>query len=822
MTTDLAPFASDVFTMRYRQPFVTAGLNEKHAVVIPPGIYQGFGLDEDPSSGERTVLLTADADAGDMVAVYQTETGYSLTIRYTGGDFLLDLSSYSNETVVLTIYATYALGADTTAVVRAYTETEYDGATEKDELVVIGEVAVPTSGQIDSSMITYGRRTMAWAQRAPETFVWAPLHENASFEISDAVLPNGTYAYPAFPWLIEGGGSNTMQPSETDPHSGYKCMEITYVSGTANWILTQPLGVPVTEGQRFRIRLYKKMVQAASSGDVLVVVYFLDKDGSYVAPAATTTYLSTAADAVYEEFDRTFAVPSGLDIVEILGVWFATNLIDFSTPGPAIRIDDFQVWLQVYVDDPYPFRDARGVQSVMSILLADLNNPDFDELGEQPFLRTYQGNVQIRRLDAKSGSSLDPVGMELFGQLLNIGKNLRNSSAQALTARFTTPKASSGSYTRTLLWEIADDLGGSQTVRIYADGYVGPGWSVAINARWTGTVWARDAAAGAGILRFTRDGGLEYLVKASPAPTTWTEASWDRLAFKLSSGSVGSNIVGLQYTDFKGYVKLGAELRGTDANARIARIQLDAADHSTTGVDPQRTLIAECAAPSATQAATRFYHYNGSTDDYFEITVNAEWSGTNWDKDKAAENASRFVFRGEGIYLYGRSLGAGTWDDTVGVSGWDTYHHQIPTAFGEWYIDDAVWRIHNTTTGTNPAHTTTVAGNALYASAIVKVWGYVQTDGSGGITTSEGLNYTAIVNAGTGELDINVLQNLASANYAVVFGYTWVSGQVAVPLVTNQTSSTFSIRVYLVSGSWVDLRSVSREIHFVVLAKQIT
>ena len=146
MPIDQFTFTADETTMRFKQPFATEGLNKKLAVATPPGIYRGFRLRHDVTAGkDRVVEVVADPTDSDHVAVYQTTTGFSLTIRRTGGDFDLDLSDYTSQRVFITIFASYALGATTAAVFRTYTEAEFDAAAEKDELLVLGAVDVPAS-----------------------------------------------------------------------------------------------------------------------------------------------------------------------------------------------------------------------------------------------------------------------------------------------------------------------------------------------------------------------------------------------------------------------------------------------------------------------------------------------------------------------------------------------------------------------------------------------------------------------------------------------------------------------------------------------------
>ena len=146
--TSMLPFADAEIKMRWREPYVTEGPNKKLAGVVPRGIYRGFSLGFHGSN--MLVRVSVDPDKGDHVAVYETDTGmttrYSMRVELTGGDFTLDLTPWPSQLVYIAIYAEYSTLGTTAASLRVYTEAEYAGAAEKDELVILGTVQVPALG----------------------------------------------------------------------------------------------------------------------------------------------------------------------------------------------------------------------------------------------------------------------------------------------------------------------------------------------------------------------------------------------------------------------------------------------------------------------------------------------------------------------------------------------------------------------------------------------------------------------------------------------------------------------------------------------------
>src|SRR5688572_569186 len=124
MAGTLLNFAQAEISVKYREPFISEGLNLKSLGAIPHGVKRGFILNA-PGAGNRILEILADADTADSAAVVETSTGHSIHILRPS-DFSIDMTSLSGQTLVIAIYASYALGAITTATIRHYTVSEYE------------------------------------------------------------------------------------------------------------------------------------------------------------------------------------------------------------------------------------------------------------------------------------------------------------------------------------------------------------------------------------------------------------------------------------------------------------------------------------------------------------------------------------------------------------------------------------------------------------------------------------------------------------------------------------------------------------------------
>jgi hypothetical protein len=527
MSTDVVTFTTGETTIRYREQYVSEGLNKKLAVALPWGTYRGFRLAA-KGSGDRLVTVAADATYSDHVAVYQDATGRSLTVRRTGGDFDIDLSSYSSVTVYVTIYAVYSVGSTTLTTIRVFTEAEWASATEKNEVIILGKVDVPASGTIAAADIRGEGRRMAWQHKTSEAVAWTQILRNTGFEWAD-ITSTANWAAAYWRQQTSGAGNSSMGPDDTDPHSGDKHMVLNYVSGIIDFVLAQyTQGIPLVPGQRFRIKFFKKMVQAATAGTLDVVVSYTTLTGGTITSGVLAT-LDTTIDSAYEEFDQIFEVPSALGIVSLIGVVIAGSNMTFSGSGDAIRIDDFQMWVEASAEDPYLIHQMQGEPMAMALHLWGLGT-GFNSMGAQPMFEVVGGSNKVRlvRNDLVDSAAAAPPDLEFTGGL-ELGTHLTNDSAQALTPRLNILAASSGTEDYTLISRCSSSLTSGLPCRVYrkAAGTLTGAYVVTHNAYWTSSGWNREALADSIKMTLDADGGMIVESHSGGSGTPWLDNAWD-------------------------------------------------------------------------------------------------------------------------------------------------------------------------------------------------------------------------------------------------------------------------------------------------------
>jgi len=285
MTTDVINFVTDgssTVRMRWREPYVTEGINRKFLGSVPRGIYRGFRLTTDAAA--MTVKVLSDSTDSDHLAVYESTSGYSTTVRRTGGDFTVSLAAYPSTVVYLAIYTVYSTATTTASVLRIYTEAEYLVAGEKPDLVVLGRVSVPAAGVIADTSITTVDRVEPWREVAPGAVNWVPLVRGGRMDcnpvgVLDTIIPvltPNTLQLNGANWsFIPGSGASNpdtavvyIQDSDV-PLTGYRGLKIA-VSMAGAFSFTGGLFkldgvVRAFPGDRIRVEFWYKVHTTAAS-----------------------------------------------------------------------------------------------------------------------------------------------------------------------------------------------------------------------------------------------------------------------------------------------------------------------------------------------------------------------------------------------------------------------------------------------------------------------------------------------------------------------------------------------------------------------------
>lgn len=525
MPTSIATFADSEFRMRYREPYVTEGLNAKFAVNTPPGTYRGFRLATHASND--TITVEADAAALDHVVVYQTDDAFSLTIRKSGGDYAVDLSTLvdaAQKTWVIAIYAAYAVGSTTTATLRAYEYSpsdEFTTAPEKDELVVLGTVTIPAGGgvPIPAANIVHDRRTMAWDAQAAEALVWAPLLRNPGFELGrtgstmvGAEIPfwEVSPVPAAGRWLLD----------DTDPHEGLNSLEFEYSSGTETTSVVQRMEMACAG--LVRVRASWRPVQAATAGTAALVLHWRDATGG--STDTTSLSLDISGAGSYSSLDRLIVVPSATTILHEVEILLTG--VSFASAASALRFDAVQVWSEVpNARSLYAQENRAKSQEITDLLVladADIATTAGAALRHDSASPSGEGSVKLLRRDLDS--ALVHPALDLKGRLIGVGDSMIATIANAEKPRI--EAAVSVATTYTLMWE--SEPSGSVNYRKYVSS---TGEFVeTTNARWSesaGYWYPDDNGEDAFIASYTPTGRLLGHMPAGPAQ--WFPGNWRML-----------------------------------------------------------------------------------------------------------------------------------------------------------------------------------------------------------------------------------------------------------------------------------------------------
>jgi hypothetical protein len=583
VSIDQLTFTADETTMRFRQPYTTEGLNKKLAVATPPGIYRGFRLRHDITSGkDRVAEVLSDPDFNDHVAVYQTETGFSLTVRRTGGDFDLDLSDYTSQRVIIAIFASYSLGSTTSSVLRTYTEAEFDAAAEKSELIVLGAVDVPAaSTAVAAADVDSESRTEPWATRAPGTSAMQVVSNgNFNFGFDGVAGTSSDFIEYVIPYWVAQAGQATgpavtaeWEITTADAKFGSQSLSFSVVApgdfAAVPPFLEQPMlkGYPFylgdTDGNTSKLQgvfgeFWLKRVQAADAGtlapgirrkattggsselssfaDILIV------DGTRV-PAGTIDLTVTDGDWVKVEFVVSFSALSLSTDGEMLrGFALAVTSGDYTSAavGSAFRIDGVRLWVPTI--DPLDTNEmlpvgpsvSAGARTLFPRLIQGTAS---DQALVERYLTGATRVIEERRLDSADDET-NYLTKRFYGQF-DIGRFKDGTpAARNVPAFLEQPGASTGI---TAIRETTVPTPASQggNVRRYALAGITPGGAttelIAVNASYDATtsLWSQEDSSQPSYLLVLGNLSLPTLKSGFYARIagsgTWSSGSWTPL-----------------------------------------------------------------------------------------------------------------------------------------------------------------------------------------------------------------------------------------------------------------------------------------------------
>jgi hypothetical protein len=555
-------------SLRYKEPYVSAGINAKLAVNTPPGIYRGFKINVSGLNNE--LVIQSDTTEDDHVAVYETGRGFpgdrhSVTIRRATGDFLLTLDPViypAGTEVILALAASYVLGADTTAELRTYSRAEWDASFDTRELLVLGTVFQPTPVANPITSYSHARRSMAWLSQSPDAIPWVPVLKNTGFEFMGGV---GRHRFENWEILTE---TNCAFAQFSAGHTGTWSLQLNASTTSTTADMRQLVEAPVlasTTKVLVRAWIQVSRTPLVSALTRLQLEWGTPGTGNLFSTTNIPLVTVGASDGGnWRLVEAVVQAPAGVGVLK--AVVISCALQSWSGTGSLFLLDDVQVYVEKATALEAPATDHTKV-SATSLLLED---PVTLAMGQLAALLRFdkttlapEGKVVLERKDQVAASA--PPILELVGRLL-LGTNLGATEANALKARVTSPTSVAGGTTEfTLQWE---SLGGTYPARLYT-GASGR-WLLTINCFWGGTTWSRDAAGDAVKLELL-NGSFRVFRRATTA-TPWTDADtggigsagWEVDLFSASGTTLSGSL-----TARGGIGAIGNELTNVSADAQV-------------------------------------------------------------------------------------------------------------------------------------------------------------------------------------------------------------------------------------------------------------
>jgi len=838
MAEDLATPSNALVKMRWKEPYVSEGLNKKLNGLVPPGVVRGGRLTT--SVVNSSVTISADPGTGDSIYSFIDSNGHQLTFRQTGNIVLdLDVGTLPGTTAYIGLEVTYSISAATVVKWRGYSQAEIDA---DPNIVCIGSAVVPAvAALIPASDLDDDRRRTAWQSISRYMREAAQVIKNGDFEFASS--GSGDDICPHWDFRIVGalGGVTYGIVTTGTPQVGDRHLQITCVGAAGqNFDLPHEVFYQVRGGETVKVKFWIKSTLTpgpGSGGEISVRVICCDEDPSNTVQTEIIQDLSltTAGSFPYTEVEGTFRLLDNVRWIRV-SITFSDN--NQNSTG-YLYYDDIRMWIeQPQIDDGQvegygPLSDSsivarsidivppRATYSSMDSFISQIlslkrTSPDVYEMLRRPdgtdnfLLKLVQGFLEFSGMDASASAAADP--------------RIKSTIPDNATALYI------------LLWELDNQGAGGSNIRLYATDSSTPSnnhesFCIVINALWNGTQWSRGTA-GKDSYRwdFSTDGFFGYLYP-SASPALWDDTDWDSPGIeRYSFSETSQNSIDLQ-TTFKDIINCleGANIDKwlvidsdlTQSGMAVPKIKGDIGEEATNTYH----LLAEFESDTASRKLIRIYGRITSTSAYLYITMNAKWDDTSgasgeWVLDVSSENAVRITL--SGYSNFSMNISTRYWDEGgAGGANFTTWNlayafdHDISNHRSSPVVQDGIIEIVDATSFTNPAWNTSVYENSLYAKNIPKVWAYVSVTGTAGsrtITVEDGFGLDSVTLDGSGRLEFDFDVNFNNFKYGVLTGGQIASSDDAIWQTAVRATSYVTIEcVDASTGTPIDLDAVSTD-----------
>lgn len=357
MSTQIQAIDKTYVKMRWKEDYVTVGLNRKLFGIVSAGIHRGGIMRAAGVAGGLNLYLDPDPTFGDTVIAFSDQANwYQTTVRLDGIIGPLDLSGFASSTIVVGVFVDYAQGSETDAEIRAYTQAEWDGlgANEKASVAVCGKVVVPASGDLEADDLYPEYRTEAWMSRALGQLPWKAVVQNGGFEAGwDWWEPS----------LVSAVTIDTAEKVD-----GLRSLKMTSAFGTPRTCY-QSMRYPVQPDQKVRLCASMKVSGSLPTGAYGVGIRWLD---SSLATVDEDTCLHVDdSDTNWHEYETVVKVPSGVTFLDV-------KLVCSQALAGAARdvwYDNVQVYVErLQMNVEQELRDGPNVDLMSRrLVLADLD-----------------------------------------------------------------------------------------------------------------------------------------------------------------------------------------------------------------------------------------------------------------------------------------------------------------------------------------------------------------------------------------------------------------------------------------------------------------